>query len=48
MFATSRFWVIASTQTDVSGIDNEIGAPTMMLLIEAARRADELESGHAP
>jgi two-component system OmpR family response regulator len=37
----------AFTQTDVS-IDDEIGAPTTMLLIEAARRTDELESGHAP
>jgi two-component system OmpR family response regulator len=39
----------AFTQTDVSDIDDEIGAPTTMLLIEAARRADELESsGQAP
>ncbi len=38
----------AFTQLDVGGIDDEIGAPTTMLLIEAARRADELEGGHAP
>ncbi len=38
----------AFTQTDPGDIDDEIGAPTTMLLIEAARRADELENGHAP
>jgi hypothetical protein len=27
---------------DTSGLDDEIGAPTTMLLIEAARRSDEL------
>ena len=34
----------AFTQTDVGELDDEIGAPTTMLLIEAARRTDELES----
>jgi hypothetical protein len=29
------------TQTDVSDVEDEIGAPTAMLLIEAARRTDE-------
>jgi hypothetical protein len=38
----------AFTQTDVDGLDDEIGAPTTMLLIEAARRTDEREGGHAP
>jgi len=32
----------AFTQTEVAGIDDEIGAPTTMLLIEAARRTDEV------
>ena len=34
----------AFTQTDVSHVEDEIGAPTPMLLIEAARRADELQN----
>jgi hypothetical protein len=34
----------AFTQTDVSHIEDEIGAPTPMLLIEAARRADEQQN----
>jgi hypothetical protein len=38
----------AFTQTDVGDVEDEIGAPTTMLLIEAARRTDELEGGHAP
>ncbi|HEV3032974.1 MAG TPA: DUF4388 domain-containing protein [Polyangia bacterium] len=41
----------AFTQTDVSHIEDEIGASTAMLLIEAARRTDELQSeahGSAP
>ena len=37
----------AFTQTDVDDVDDEIGAPTMMLLIEAARRTDELEADNA-
>jgi two-component system OmpR family response regulator len=32
----------AFTQTGVDGVEDEIGAPTMMLLIEAARRTDEV------
>ena len=35
----------AFTQTDVSHIEDEIGAPTPMLLIEAARRTDEQKNG---
>jgi two-component system OmpR family response regulator len=35
----------AFTQTDVSQIEDEIDAPTPMLLIEAARRTDELKNG---
>jgi two-component system OmpR family response regulator len=38
-WADGRF---AFTQTEVSDLDDEIGAPTTMLLIEAARRTDEL------
>jgi hypothetical protein len=34
----------AFTQTEVGELDDEIGAPTTMLLIEAARRSDELEA----
>lgn len=34
----------AFTQIDVDHIADEIGAPTTMLLIEAARRTDELEA----
>jgi hypothetical protein len=34
----------AFTQTETNDVDDEIGAPTAMLLIEAARRADELQS----
>ena len=34
----------AFTQTDASQVEDEIGAPTTMLLIEAARRADEQQS----
>jgi hypothetical protein len=34
----------AFTQTDLADLDDEIGAPTTMLLIEAARRTDELEA----
>jgi hypothetical protein len=37
----------AFTLTDVSGVEDEIGASTPMLLIEAARRTDELQSGAA-
>lgn len=32
----------AFTQIDVAAVADEIGAPTTMLLIEAARRSDEL------
>jgi len=38
----------AFTQVDVAELDDEVGAPTMMLLIEAARRSDELERPQAP
>jgi hypothetical protein len=38
----------AFTQVDVKHVDDEIGAPTTMLLIEAARRTDELEAAPAP
>jgi hypothetical protein len=38
----------AFTQSDVEAIDDEIGAPTPMLLIEAARRTDEAASASAP
>ena len=34
----------AFTQTDVTGVEDEIGAPTMRLLIEAARRSDEQQA----
>ncbi|HVU50172.1 MAG TPA: DUF4388 domain-containing protein [Polyangia bacterium] len=34
----------AFTQTDAGDLEDEIGAPTAMLLIEAARRADEQQS----
>jgi hypothetical protein len=34
-------------QTDVNGIEDEISAPTPMLLIEAARRTDELAGAPA-
>jgi hypothetical protein len=34
----------AFTQSDASEIEDEIGAPTAMLLIEAARRSDERQS----
>jgi two-component system OmpR family response regulator len=34
----------AFTQTEVSELDDEIGASTTMLLLEAARRTDELEA----
>jgi len=34
----------AFTQTDASHLEDEIGAPTTMLLIEAARRTDERQS----
>jgi hypothetical protein len=34
----------AFTQTDVSHVEDEIAAPTTMLLIEAARRTDEQRS----
>jgi Domain of unknown function (DUF4388) len=34
----------AFTQTDVSHIEDEIGAPTPMLLIEADRRTDEQQN----
>jgi hypothetical protein len=34
----------AFTQTDASQIEDEIGAPTPMLLIEAARRTDERQN----
>ena len=34
----------AFTQTDVSHVEDEIGAPTPMLLIEAARRTDEKQN----
>ncbi len=44
-WAEGRF---AFTQADTAALDDEIGAPTMMLLLEAARRTDELEGGHAP
>ncbi|HVX93993.1 MAG TPA: DUF4388 domain-containing protein [Polyangia bacterium] len=37
----------AFTQGDTSQIDDEIGAPTTMLLIEAARRSDELDAADA-
>jgi two-component system, OmpR family, response regulator len=37
-WAQGRF---AFAQTDVAGVDDEISAPTPMLLIEAARRIDE-------
>jgi two-component system OmpR family response regulator len=37
----------AFTQTDVSAVEDEVGAPTTMLLIEAARRADELGAASA-
>ncbi|HXJ23873.1 MAG TPA: DUF4388 domain-containing protein [Polyangia bacterium] len=37
----------AFAQVDVSGIDEEITAPTPMLLIEAARRTDELAGAPA-
>jgi hypothetical protein len=38
----------AFTHGDTSEIDDEIGAPTTMLLIEAARRSDELDAADAP
>lgn len=38
----------AFTQTDVSHIEDEIGASTPMLLIEAARRADEQQNEAQP
>ena len=38
----------AFTLTDVSGIEDEISAPTPMLLIEAARRTDEQSEAQAP
>ena len=34
-------------QTDVNGVEDEISAPTPMLLIEAARRTDELAGAPA-
>ncbi len=37
----------AFTQVDVADVEDEIGAPTAMLLIEAARRADEVGNAHA-
>jgi hypothetical protein len=37
-WAHGRF---AFTQMDPAGIDDELGAPTTLLLMEAARRADE-------
>jgi hypothetical protein len=37
----------AFAQTDVTGVDDEISAPTPMLLIEAARRVDELAGAEA-
>jgi hypothetical protein len=37
----------AFTQTDASDVEDEIGAPTAMLLIEAARRADEEHESEA-
>lgn len=37
----------AFTQTAMNDVEDEIGAPTSMLLIEAARRADE-QQGAAP
>jgi two-component system OmpR family response regulator len=37
----------AFAQTDVAGVDDEISAPTPMLLIEAARRTDELAGAPA-
>jgi two-component system, OmpR family, response regulator len=43
-WAEGRF---AFTQTEMSDLDDEIGASTTMLLIEAARRSDELEA-HSP
>jgi len=37
----------AFTQTEGSDLEDEIGAPTAMLLIEAARRADEEHQSEA-
>jgi len=37
----------AFSQSDVAGVDDEISAPTPMLLIEAARRTDELAGANA-
>jgi hypothetical protein len=38
----------AFTHGDTSELEDEIGAPTTMLLIEAARRTDELDAADAP
>jgi hypothetical protein len=38
----------AFAQADTSHLEDEIAAPTMMLLIEAARRTDEQNEAQAP
>jgi hypothetical protein len=38
----------AFTHGDTSELGDELGAPTTMLLIEAARRTDELDAADAP
>ena len=43
-WAEGRF---AFTQTELGDLDDEIGASTTMLLLEAARRTDELEAHSA-
>jgi hypothetical protein len=37
----------AFTQADLSSAGDEVGAPTMLLLVEAARRADEASAPSA-
>jgi len=36
------------TQTDLDGLADELGVPTMQLLMEAARRVDEAAAAAAP
>ena len=36
------------TQTDLEGLADELGVPTMQLLMEAARRVDEAAAAAAP